>query len=159
LLYIVDATTMGAEVLAGHAAELDRELLLLPAGIPVTIVINKIDLLGIASFTDAAAQPSRVALSAMTGEGIDALRSHLKAVAGIFEVGEDAMSARRRHLDALERARAHVQNAANSLTDRRAAELSAEDLRLAQQALGEITGEFTSDDLLGTIFGSFCIGK
>jgi tRNA modification GTPase len=160
LLYIVDATTLGADVLAGReSADLKRELLLLPAGIAVTIVLNKIDLLGMASFTDATAAPARVALSARTGEGIDALRSHLKAIAGILEVGEDAMSARRRHLDALERARAHVQQAANCLTDRRAAELSAEDLRLAQQALGEITGEFTSDDLLGKIFGSFCIGK
>jgi tRNA modification GTPase len=160
LLYIVDATTLGADVLAGRsAAGLERELLLLPAGIPLTIVFNKIDLLGVASFTDATAQPARVALSARTGEGIDALRSHLKAVAGIAEGGEGAISARRRHLDALERARAQVQNAANSLTDRRAAELCAEDLRLAQQALGEITGEFSSDDLLGKIFGSFCIGK
>ena len=69
------------------------------------------------------------------------------------------MSARRRHLFALERARDHAQGAAAALLDRRTAELSAEDLRLAQQALAEITGEFTSDDLLGEIFGSFCIGK
>ena len=160
LLYIVDATTLSADVLAGgKASALERELLLLPAGIAVTIVFNKIDLLGVASFTDETAQPSRLALSARTGEGIDELRNHLKAIAGIPEGGEGAMSARRRHLDALERARTHVQNAANSLTERGAAELSAEDLRLAQQALGEITGEFTSDDLLGKIFGSFCIGK
>jgi tRNA modification GTPase len=68
-------------------------------------------------------------------------------------------AARRRHVDALQRARAHVQNAADTLSSTRAFELFAEDLRLAQHALGEITGEFTSDDLLGEIFGSFCIGK
>jgi tRNA modification GTPase len=160
LLYVVDATTLGADVLAGgESADLKRELALLPAGIAVTIVFNKIDLLGLAGFTDEAETPARVALSARTGEGIDALRAHLAQVAGFTDAGEGALSARRRHLDALERSRAHVQQAAKSLLDRRSAELSAEDLRLAQSALGEITGEFTSDDLLGRIFGSFCIGK
>jgi tRNA modification GTPase len=160
LLYVVDATTVDADARAGGGtAALDRELALLPAGIAVTIVFNKIDLLGLASFTDESAKPARVALSARTGEGIDALRVHLSRVAGLTEMGEGALSARRRHLDALERSRAHMQQAANSLRDRRTAELSAEDLRLAQSALGEITGEFTSDDLLGRIFGSFCIGK
>ena len=67
--------------------------------------------------------------------------------------------ARRRHLDALERARDHVQSGHDQLIQARAGELLAEELRLAQQALGEITGEFTSDDLLGRIFSSFCIGK
>jgi tRNA modification GTPase len=70
-----------------------------------------------------------------------------------------AFSARRRHLDALSRARQHVQAAADTLSNSRAFEFFAEDLRLAQHALGEITGEFTSEDLLGEIFGSFCIGK
>jgi tRNA modification GTPase len=160
LLYVVDAATQDADVLAGRGtAVLERELALLPAGIAVTIVFNKIDLLGLASFTDEAKTPARVALSAKTGEGIDALRLHLTRVAGLTEAGEGALSARRRHLDALERARAHVAQAAEALLNRRAAELSAEDLRLAQSALGEITGEFTSEDLLGRIFGSFCIGK
>jgi tRNA modification GTPase len=160
LLYVVDAMTMDADVLkGGEASALERELSLLPAGIAVTVVFNKIDLLGLASFTDEAARPARIALSARTGEGIDALRGHLTQVAGQNPVGEGALCARRRHLDALERARAHVRQAAETLQDRRSAELSAEDLRLAQSALGEITGEFTSDDLLGKIFGSFCIGK
>jgi tRNA modification GTPase len=69
------------------------------------------------------------------------------------------ISARRRHLHALGRARAHVEGAAQSMRENRAFELFAEELRVAQQCLGEITGEFTSDDLLGEIFGSFCIGK
>jgi tRNA modification GTPase len=160
LLYVVDAMTVDADVLkGGESPALERELSQLPARIAVTIVFNKIDLLGLASFTDEAATPSRIALSARTGEGIDALRIHLTQVADLTEVGEGALSARRRHLDALERARAHLQQAAESLQERRSAELSAEDLRLAQSALGEITGEFTSDDLLGKIFGSFCIGK
>lgn len=160
LLYVVDAMTLDADVLAGgEIAALEREPALLPAGIAVTIVINKIDLLGLASFTDEAAKPARIALSARTGEGIDALRAHLTKVAGLTDVGEGALSARRRHLDALERSRAFLLQAAESLQERRSAELSAEDLRLAQGALGEITGEFTSDDLLGKIFGSFCIGK
>ena len=160
LLYLIDATAHSADLQSDPLpASVRQELALLPDRVPVTVVFNKIDLLGVPSFTDAAATPARVALSARSGEGIDALRAHLRASAGL--VGSDAavMSARRRHLDALERARAHAQAAAAALTERRTAELSAEDLRLAQQALAEITGEFTSDDLLGEIFGSFCIGK
>jgi tRNA modification GTPase len=159
LLYIVDATAQGADVHADLSPALAQELALLPAGIPVTIVFNKIDLLGLAGFANEAATPPRVSLSAKSGAGVDALRRHLKAIGGFAESAEGVMSARRRHLDALGRARAHVQDSANTLAERSAAELSAEDLRLAQLALGEITGEFTSDDLLGKIFSSFCIGK
>jgi tRNA modification GTPase len=83
----------------------------------------------------------------------------LKATVGYRETESGALAARRRHLDALNRARQHVQNAADTLSTTRAFELFAEDLRLAQRDLSEITGEFTSDDLLGEIFGSFCIGK
>jgi len=93
------------------------------------------------------------------GDGLDLLRSHLKAAAGYQEAESGAFAARRRHLDALGRARQHAQNAADTLSSTRAFELFAEDLRLAQRSLGEITGEFTSEDLLGEIFGSFCIGK
>jgi tRNA modification GTPase len=160
LLYIVDATTLGAAALAGpQPAALVAELALLPAGIEVTLVFNKIDLLGLGAFRDEGARPARVALSARTGEGILALREHLVQAAGLGAVGEGTLSARRRHLDALGRARAHVRQAATSMLERRAAELSAEDLRLAQAALGEITGEFSTEDLLARIFGSFCIGK
>jgi tRNA modification GTPase len=90
---------------------------------------------------------------------MDILRAHLKAAAGYVDSESGALTARRRHLDALGRARLHVQAAADTLSGTRAFELFAEDLRLAQRALGEITGQFTSDDLLGEIFGSFCIGK
>jgi tRNA modification GTPase len=100
----------------------------------------------------------RLALSALSGEGVAALTSHLKSVAGLQGEGASLFSARRRHLDALSRARRSVEAAAHALSAS-AVELFAEDLRQAQLALSEITGEFTSDDLLGEIFGRFCIGK
>jgi tRNA modification GTPase len=98
-------------------------------------------------------------LSARSGDGLDLLRDHLKTVAGYGSVETGAFSARRRHLDALSRANDLVTNAAATLRSTRAFELFAEDLRLAQTALSDITGEITSDDLLGEIFGSFCVGK
>jgi tRNA modification GTPase len=154
VLYILDAS------IAGHDPEQwDAELAQLPRGIPVTLVFNKIDLIGTPARLDETAAPPRIFLSARTGLGLDALRSHLKATAGYLNSESGALAARRRHLDALSRARQHVQTAADILRSTRAFELFAEDLRLAQHALGEITGEFTSDDLLGEIFGSFCIGK
>jgi tRNA modification GTPase len=98
-------------------------------------------------------------ISALTGEGLDTLRENLKRAAGYRGAETGAYSARRRHLDALARARRAVENAAALLAARSSFELVAEELRLAQDALGEITGAVTSDDLLGMIFGSFCIGK
>ena len=96
--------------------------------------------------------------SAKTGEGLDALREHLKRLAGAGS-GEGAFSARRRHVQALEQVQAHLDHAASVLVHAHAGELAAEELRHAQHALGEITGSYSSDDLLGAIFGSFCIGK
>jgi tRNA modification GTPase len=156
VLYILDAATAAT---AGNAALGEPELEGLPAGVPITLVFNKIDLIGAAPALDVAADPPRVFISALTGAGIPLLRSHLKAGAGYLDSDSGALAARRRHLDALTRARGHVQCAADTLSSTRAFELFAEDLRLAQHALGEITGEFTSEDLLGEIFGSFCIGK
>ncbi len=98
-------------------------------------------------------------VSAHTGEGLDLVREHLQQSVGLQPLESGALSARRRHLDALRRALELVRAAAVALDASGASELFAEDLRLAQRALGEITGEFTSDDLLGEIFGSFCIGK
>ena len=162
VLYIVDAgirdeknSAQEEKDSARWAAELEQ----LPAGVPVTLVFNKIDLIGAPARLDDTADPPRVFLSARTGCGLELLRDHLKASAGYRETESGAFAARRRHLDALGRARRHVQNAAEILSSTRAFELFAEDLRLAQHALGEITGEFTSEDLLGEIFGSFCIGK
>jgi tRNA modification GTPase len=154
VLYVLD-TVAGDEDSESWAADLDQ----LPAGVPVTLVFNKIDLTGSPARLDDATSPPRVFLSARTGLGLDLLRSHLKATVGYRETESGALAARRRHLDALHRARQHVLNAADTLSSTRAFELFAEDLRLAQRDLSEITGEFTSDDLLGEIFGSFCIGK
>jgi len=87
------------------------------------------------------------------------LREHLKQCMGYEQTAESSFSARRRHLDALRLADQYLEHGHAQLTLAGAGELMAEDLRLAQQALGEITGAFSSDDLLGRIFSSFCIGK
>ena len=137
----------------------DRELLHeVQENIPVTIVRNKIDL-GTESPGVRQGRYTEVSLSALTGEGLDLLRDHLKACMGYRSPDAGTLSARRRHLDALRRARSHFDEGCRQLTQQRAGELMAEELRLAQQSLGEITGEFSSDDLLGRIFSSFCIGK
>jgi len=131
----------------------------LPSDVPVTLVFNKCDLAVGIPVADTVSGPPRVTLSALNGEGIDVLRAHLKSCMGYCVMDASTVSARQRHLDALARARRSVEEAAKQLTERRAGELVAEELRAAQQALGEITGEFTSDDLLGRVFSSFCIGK
>ncbi|HKE47446.1 MAG TPA: tRNA uridine-5-carboxymethylaminomethyl(34) synthesis GTPase MnmE, partial [Rhodanobacteraceae bacterium] len=96
-------------------------------------------------------------LSARTGAGLDLLHGELRSLGG--GDGDGAWTARARHVAALERARAHLAAAESALVERNAGELAAEELRDVQHALGEITGEFTSEDLLGAIFSSFCIGK
>jgi len=131
----------------------------LPADVPVTLVFNKCDLATGLPLSDTSSGPPRLWLSALTGDGLAELRAHLKACMGYQTIDGGAISARRRHLEALARARAHCEEAARQLAERRAGELVAEELRGAQQALAEITGEFTSDDLLGRIFAGFCIGK
>jgi tRNA modification GTPase len=151
VLYVQDAT------LADHALPDDLEGL--PPGVPVTWVINKIDLIGAAPRVEMSGGVTRLFMSAHTGAGLELLRAHLKTSAGYHNAESGAFSARRRHLDALARAKDLVQHAAETLRTTRAFELFAEDLRLAQRNLSEITGDFTSDDLLGEIFGSFCIGK
>lgn len=138
----------------------DREILArLPAGISRIVVNNKIDLSGAAAGAMSSDELVQVRLSAKTGAGIEALESALKACVG-YDLGEQgSFMARRRHLDALERAAASVDAADVVLRSRRAGELAAEELRQAQLALGEITGQVTSDDILGEIFSRFCIGK
>jgi tRNA modification GTPase len=154
VLYLLDAAATDA-----GAFDFRTELADLPPGVPVTLVFNKIDLTGAAASLNESSAPAQIFLSAKTGEGLGLLRSHLKSVAGYRSGESGALSARRRHLDALERARACVAQAAETLRSTRAFELFAEDLRRAQLALGEITGNLSSDDLLGEIFRSFCIGK
>lgn len=127
----------------------------------VTLVRNKADLTGEApQLTVAANGQATLTLSALdTGTGLGLLRNHLKAVMGYEQTAEGSFSARRRHLDALRQAQQYLDHGRNQLVHAAAGELLAEDLRLAQQCLGEITGAFSSDDLLGRIFTSFCIGK
>jgi tRNA modification GTPase len=131
----------------------------LPPEVPVTLVFNKCDLAAGLPLADTMTGPPRLTLSALTGEGLQELRAHLKTCMGYQSLEGGAISARARHLDALSRAHQHTKEALRQLTEARAGELAAEELRAVQQALGEITGEFTSEDLLGRIFAGFCIGK
>ena len=131
----------------------------LPAHLPVTRIHNKIDLSGHPTQLLEDEQGVQLYLSAATGSGIDLLRDHLKACVGYTAAGEGLFMARRRHVDALQRALELIDQGAGQLSKHAAGELLAEDLRQAQQLLGEITGEVSSDDLLGKIFSSFCIGK
>ncbi|MDI4636414.1 MULTISPECIES: tRNA uridine-5-carboxymethylaminomethyl(34) synthesis GTPase MnmE [Halomonadaceae] len=125
----------------------------------LTLVRNKVDTSQEAPGLDLSTPTPVLRLSAKTGEGVDNLKEHLKTVMGFSSTTEGRFSARRRHLDALDRATAALENGEAQLAGYGAGELLAEDLRDAQQSLGEITGEFSADDLLGEIFGSFCIGK
>jgi tRNA modification GTPase len=131
----------------------------LPRGVPLTYVRNKIDLSGEAPGVHQTRAGIEVALSARTGAGLPELRAHIKTLAGFQGADGGEFLARRRHLDALARALTHLEAAAAVLDATAAGELLAEDLRQAQHALGEITGTFSPDDLLGRIFAGFCIGK
>ena len=131
----------------------------LPRNVPITLVRNKIDLTGTAPGLRRTPDGVEVAIAASTGEGMDELRAHMKASVGYQGPGEGEFMARRRHLEALDRTASHVQLGQQVLAVDAAGELLAEELRLAQNALSEITGEFLPDDLLGEIFGRFCIGK
>lgn len=143
----------------------DDRALMEQLAIPVTLVRNKIDV----SLTEPAlrrispmeklGEIPEILISAKTGAGIDLLRGHLQERAGYQDAAEGCFSARRRHLDALRRAQTYLENGQGQLRNQRAGELLAEDLKLAQHALSEITGAYTTDDLLGKIFSSFCIGK
>lgn len=152
ILYIIDATRLLDD------ESVRAEIAVLPQDIPVTLIFNKIDVANVRTRYEQTAPP-RIHLSAATGEGVDLLRAHLKESIGFHGADAGAISARRRHLDTLARADAHLQEAERQLTEHHAGELMAEELRQAQQNLAEITGEFTSEDLLGRIFASFCIGK
>jgi tRNA modification GTPase len=159
VLYVIDASEPPSrEALARDLAEL-------PAGAPVLQVWNKSDLVtgtvpaGDGSLPEEGSGPALLRVSALTGAGLDELRERIKEQAGYEAAEVGTWSARARHLDALERATQRVDRARAQLGQLNAYELVAEDLRQAQQALGEITGEVTSDELLGRIFASFCIGK
>ena len=166
VLFLVDAAAdpRAASFAAEHAQ--------LPPGVPVTLVYNKIDLRpargGVpdaapGGSAGAATTPpgadATLELSALQGMGLDALRAHLLEAAGFRREDSGTLSARRRHLEALASTAAFLDAADQQCRKARAAELVAEELRNAQRALGEITGEGTADELLGRIFASFCIGK
>jgi tRNA modification GTPase len=125
----------------------------------ITLIRNKIDLTGEPSGVRSDTTPVCIGLSTVTGAGLEDLKSHLKQLMGYNTQSQGGFTARRRHLDALERAQASLDAGKAQLHSHAAGELLAEDLRQAQEALSEITGQFTSDDLLGRIFSSFCIGK
>ncbi|MCO7191351.1 MULTISPECIES: tRNA uridine-5-carboxymethylaminomethyl(34) synthesis GTPase MnmE [unclassified Pseudoalteromonas] len=131
----------------------------LPQGMDITVIRNKVDLSGETTGTSHDHGHALIRLSAKDSNGIDLLREHLKACIGFTGATEGGFMARRRHLDALERAAEHLEIGQTQLEMHIAGEILAEELRLTQQHLNEITGEFTSDDLLGKIFSSFCIGK
>ncbi|HDR1128883.1 tRNA uridine-5-carboxymethylaminomethyl(34) synthesis GTPase MnmE [Pasteurella multocida] len=131
----------------------------LPSNIPVTIVRNKADLSGEKEGIVEQNGYTVITLSAKTQQGVALLREHLKQSMGYQTNMEGGFLARRRHLEALEQAATHLQQGHVQLTQFYAGELLAEELRRVQNHLSEITGQFTSDDLLGNIFSSFCIGK
>ncbi|MCR4300036.1 MAG: tRNA uridine-5-carboxymethylaminomethyl(34) synthesis GTPase MnmE [Sulfuricaulis sp.] len=132
---------------------------LVPTKLPRTVLHNKIDLTGRTPGMSQTHGDVEISLSAKTGDGLNALRQHLKECMGFHPAGEGTFMARRRHLDAIRRAQNHIARGKAQLMETRAGELLAEELRLAQHALSEVTGEIAPDDLLGRIFSSFCIGK
>jgi tRNA modification GTPase len=158
VLWVID-DAQADEVSAGDA-DLGIDL---PAAASLLRIRNKIDLSGREPGRLAAAstEPVEIACSATTGAGLDALRTELLRRVGLGDGAEAGgeFSARRRHLDALERTRKHLHAAQEAAAQQQSPELVAEDLRLAQDCLGEITGVVSSDDLLGRIFSEFCIGK
>jgi tRNA modification GTPase len=125
----------------------------------ITRIYNKIDLLDLKPEIKQTETGTQIYLSIKTGNGMDLLRQHLKQSVGFNEATDDVFIARRRHIEALNKGYEFVDSALNQLTGSRAFELIAEDLRQAQMSLAEITGTVSSDDLLGKIFSSFCIGK
>jgi len=156
VLFMVDGTTTDATEAAAIWPDFVSRL---PPELPITVVRNKADVTGEQPGLTEINGHAVIRLSARTSTGVDDLRDHLKQSMGFAGNMEGGFLARRRHLQALELAATHLLQGKAQLLGAWAGELLAEELRLAQQALSEITGEFTSDDLLGRIFSSFCIGK
>jgi len=156
VLFMVDGTTTNAT----SPAEIWPDFMSrLPKDLGLTVIRNKADLTGETTGASQDGDYPVFHISAKTNSGIEQLRDHLKACMGFDANTEGSFIARRRHLDALERAAEHLAIGDAQLHNHLAGELLAEELRLTQQHLNEITGEFSSDDLLGRIFSSFCIGK
>ncbi|MEN7344022.1 MAG: tRNA uridine-5-carboxymethylaminomethyl(34) synthesis GTPase MnmE, partial [Pseudomonadota bacterium] len=153
-LLLVDATDAALLEQARRLSDM------LPDNVEATLVVNKVDLarVDVTSFAESLSIPV-LQISAITGDGLPDLRDHLRSIAGLSQDHDGAFSARRRHVVALTEARDAFERGVSQLLDHRAGELMAEELRLCQESLTAITGAFTSDDLLGKIFGEFCIGK
>jgi len=140
--------------------EVDRALLADCTTQAVRLIVhNKIDLVGEVARGERVDEEIHLYLSARNGDGLDNLRNELVRLAGRGDDVAGAFSARTRHVDALQRVACHLAAADAALREQRAGEIAGEELRLAQHALCEITGEYRSDDLLGAIFSTFCIGK
>ena len=154
VLLIVDATETKENIFD----DIPQVFLELFKSRPIVILKNKIDLLNEKPEIKKIKGTVVIKLSIKQQQGIDLLENYLKEWAG-FEGGEGAFIARRRHVDAITRCCDAIQAGLTQLDNQKAAELLAEDLRQAQQALSEVTGQFTTDDLLDKIFSSFCIGK
>ncbi len=153
VLLVLDATKHISENL-----EIYRDITSkMPSELPLLTVFNKTDI-GNNSNVKEIDSPI-ICISAKTGKGLDELREYLKKTVGYSSTVEGTFIARRRHLDSLERARSHIKEAIRQIQEFQSGELAAEEFRMAQESLNEITGKFTSDDLLGRIFSSFCIGK
>lgn len=156
VLLMIDSTEQKVDDFKAEWAEF---LAKLPPNMPVTVIRNKVDLSGEPEGLEQLENFTLIRLSAQTKVGVDLLRDHLKKSMGYQSSTEGGFLARRRHLQALEEAAEHLARGHVQLTQFFAGELLAEELRMVQNALSEITGQFTSDDLLGNIFSSFCIGK
>ena len=156
VLLMIDSTEQKVDEFKAEWAEF---LAKLPPNMPVTVIRNKVDLSGEAEGLEQLENFTLIRLSAQTKVGVDLLREHLKKSIGYQSSTEGGFLARRRHLQALKEAAEHLARGHVQLTQFFAGELLAEELRMVQNALSEITGQFTSDDLLGNIFSSFCIGK
>ena len=156
VLLMIDSTEQKVDDFKAEWAEF---LAKLPPNMPVTVIRNKVDLSGEAEGLEQLENFTLIRLSAQTKVGVYLLREHLKKSMGYQSSTEGGFLARRRHLQALEEAAEHLARGHVQLTEFFAGELLAEELRMVQNALSEITGQFTSDDLLGNIFSSFCIGK
>ncbi len=155
ILLVIDSTDEQQRAAENHWPEFFNNSLLTEK---LTVVYNKIDQSKI-TVDETQQSPARLGISAKTGTGLEKLTTHLKDIVGFKGTTEGGFSARRRHIDAIRKAQNCLRSGRTQLLDYAAGELLAEDLRQAQEALSEITGSFTSDDLLGRIFGSFCIGK
>tara|TARA_B100001094_G_scaffold332619_1_gene405473 strand:- start:1248 stop:2612 length:1365 start_codon:yes stop_codon:yes gene_type:complete len=156
ILFLVDATTTQETDPFVIWPEFMAKL---PAHVKVTVIRNKVDLSAETLEHELEQDQPVLRLSITEGIGLEALKSHLKQCMGYQGTTESQFSARRRHLEALEQAQEALARGRVQLEVYQAGELLAEELRLAQEALSQITGRFSSDDLLGKIFGSFCIGK